>query len=53
MIFSFDKIKCIVVGKYTVTILTDTPVYFYFDISKKEDIIEAIEKYGDKDKIIY
>lgn len=53
MIFSFDKIKGIVVGKRSITILTDTPVYFYFDISKKDEVINAIEKYGDKDKIIY
>ena len=53
MIFSFDKIKGIVIGKRSITILTDTPVYFYFAISKKDEVINAIEKYGDKDKIIY
>ena len=52
MIFSWNKIKGIVIGKYTITVLTDTPVYFYFDISKKDDVIKAIEKYGKKNLII-
>ena len=52
MIFKWEKIIGIVISKYTVTILTDTPVYFYFNISKKDDVISAIEKYGDKEKII-
>ena len=50
MIFSWDKIKGFVVGKYTVTILTDTPIYFYFNISKKDEILKAIEKYEPRDK---
>lgn len=53
MIFEWEKIIGVVISKYTVTILTDTPVYFYFNISKKDDVISAIEKYGDKEKIIY
>ena len=52
MIFSWKKITGIVIGKYTVTILTDTPCYFYFDISNKDKIIKAIEKYGEKKQII-
>ena len=52
MIFSFDKINAIVVGKYTVTILTDTPCYFYFDVKEKENIIKAIEKYNKEVRII-
>ena len=50
MIFSWDKIKGFIVGKYTVTILTDTPIYFYFNISKKDEILKAIEKYEPRDK---
>lgn len=52
MLFKWDKIKGVVVGKYSVVILTDTPVYFYFDISKKEDILKCVHKYGKKDLII-
>lgn len=52
MIFKWEKITGVVIGKRAITVLTDTPVYFYFDISKKEDIIKAIEKYANKDLII-
>ena len=52
MLFKWDKIKGVVVGKYSVVILTDTPVYFYFDISKKEEILKCVRKYGNKNLII-
>ncbi len=52
MTFRWEKITGVVIGKRTVTILTDMPIYFYFDISSKDDIIKAIEKYGDSKKII-
>lgn len=52
MIFKWNKIIGIIIGKHTVTILTDTPCYFYFPISEKDNIIKAIDKYGDKSKII-
>ena len=52
MIFNWDKIKAVVIKKYSVTILTDTNVYFYFDIKLKEDIIKCIKKYGSKTLII-
>lgn len=53
MIFSWNKILGIVVGKRTIVILTDTPVYFYFDLSKKDEILTSVHKYGDEIKIIY
>ncbi len=52
MIFSWDKIKGIVIKKYSITILTDTPCFFYLDIKNKKDIENAIEKYASKDLII-
>lgn len=52
ILFDWSKITAVVVGKYTVTILTDTPVYFYFDISKKDKILNAIKKYDDIKKVI-
>ena len=41
MIFSWDKIKMMIVKKYSITILTDTSCYFFFDISyyDKENLI--------------
>ena len=52
MIFSWDKISALIVGKHTITILTDTPVYFYFNISAKEEVLKAIDKYEKKEKIV-
>lgn len=52
MIFKWDKVLGIVIGKYTVTIITDSPCYFYFDISKKDEVLKAINKYADKKLII-
>lgn len=53
MMFEWKKVKGIVVSKNTITILTDTPIYFYFDRSKHKDIIELAEKYNVQDKLIY
>ena len=44
MIFSWDKIKMMIVKKYSITILTDTSCYFFFDISKKDEIEKALFK---------
>lgn len=52
MTFGLDKILGIVISKYTVTILTDTPIYFYFPISDKDTIINALKKYNKKIRII-
>ena len=52
MTFNWDKVLGVVIGKYTVTILTDTPCYFYFKIDDKRKIIKVLEKYGEEDKII-
>lgn len=52
MKFSWDKIKAVVIKKYSITILTDTPCFFYFDTSKKEKIKEIIKKYSPKTLII-
>lgn len=45
MTLSWDQIEAIVVRKNTIVILTNTPVYFYFDKNKKKDIINATKKY--------
>lgn len=52
MIFSWDKIKGVVVGKNTVVFLTDTPCYFYFNITELEKIVKLLTRYGQKRKII-
>ena len=45
MIFKWEKILGIVVKKNSITILTDTPIYFYFDKSCEKKLIKEIKKY--------
>ena len=45
MTFEWSMIKAIVVRKHTVVVITTAPIYFFFDITKKDDIIDAISKY--------
>ena len=45
MTFDWSKIKAIVVRKHTVVVITSTPIYFFFDITKKDDLVDAITKY--------
>lgn len=52
MLFTWDLIKGVVIKKYTVTILTSTSCYFYFDISYKDKIIDTLEKYNKKKLLI-
>ena len=52
VIFPKEKIKALVIKKHSLTILTDTPCYFYFDIQNKEKIMEALKKYKFKTTII-
>lgn len=49
--FKWSKIKAVVIKKHSVTILTDTPFYFYFDIGCEEDILKCVKKYS-KDTLI-
>ena len=43
---NWSKIKALVIKKNTLTFLTDTSLYFFFDIKEKETIIKAINKYN-------
>ncbi len=45
MMFSWDKIEAIVLKKNSATILTDTPVYFYFDKEQEEKLLKIVKKY--------
>ncbi len=45
MTLSWDQVEAIVIRKNTIIILTNTPVYFYFDKNKKKDIVNATKKY--------
>ncbi len=48
----WNKISAIVLRKHTLIILTKTPCFFYFDISKYKDIIKQCQKYKENIKII-
>lgn len=52
MIFHWQKIQAIVVGNKALTILTDTPVYFFLDNSVKDEIINNLKKYKSDIKVI-
>ena len=52
MLFKWNKIKGIVVGKHCAVILTDTPVYFYFNRRDSKKIIKAIKRYRDNILVI-
>lgn len=52
MIFNWDKITGVVVKKNSVTVLTDTPIYFYFDKKQETKLIREIKKYKPKITII-
>ncbi len=49
---NWDKLKAIVIKKETITILTDTQLYFFFDLKEKEEILKTISKYTKDIKII-
>ena len=49
---SWDKIKAVVIKKYTITFITDTQLYFFFDIKDKEEILKQVKKYSKETLII-
>lgn len=49
---NWNKITAIVIKKYTITFITDTHLYFFFDISKKEEILEQVKKYSKENLVI-
>ncbi len=50
--FKWSKIKAVVIKKYSITILTDTPFYFYFDIGCEDNILKCVKKYSKDTQII-
>ena len=52
MHFSWDLVQAVVIKKYSITILTKTPCFFFFDISKEEEIKKLLKKYKKENLII-
>lgn len=49
---SWDKIPAVVIKKHTVTFITDTQLFFFFDIKNKEKILKLVKKYSENTKVI-
>jgi hypothetical protein len=49
---SWEKIPAAVIKKHTVTFITDTQLFFFFDIKNKEEILKLVEKYSENTEII-
>jgi len=52
MLFKWNKIVAVIVGKHSIVILTDTPIYFFFSKRDSKKIIKIIERYHKKIMII-
>lgn len=48
----WNKIEALVFGKYTATILTNEQLFYFINVSAKEKLVEAVQKYNDKLLII-
>ncbi|HAB66777.1 MAG TPA: hypothetical protein DCE23_05365 [Firmicutes bacterium] len=51
ILFEWSKIKMVIVKKYSIIILTDTPIYFFVNKDVEDELITALKKYK-KDLII-
>ncbi len=48
----WSHIKGVIIGKYSLNIITDYPYYFYFEKEHKKEILDAIKKYNDSIRIV-
>lgn len=44
--FTWDNIKALVIKKHTINIITDSSIYLFIDITYKERLLKAIERYN-------
>lgn len=49
---SWNKIPAVVVKKHTITFITDTQLFFFFDIKNKDEILKLVKKYSKNTLII-
>ena len=52
MHFSWDLVEAVVIRKNSITFLTKTPCFFFFDIANKKEIKELLKKYNKENLII-
>ncbi len=52
MTFKWSKIKAIVIQKHSLTILTDTPIYFYLNKECLEKVLKVVDEYAPKTLVL-
>ena len=52
MHFSWDLVDAVVIRKNSITFLTKTPCFFFFDVANKKEIKELLKKYHKEDLLI-
>lgn len=53
IIYDWSSVECVIVGRYSISIFTDSPVYFYFDNKCRSKVLDAVNKFKPKVKILY
>ena len=51
ILFKWSRIKAVVIKNYSVVILTDSPIFFFFNIKDKKRILSILKEYN-KDILI-
>ena len=52
MLFTWDKIKAVVINKHSIVILMDVPIFLYFSSVLEDKIVKSLKKYNKTDLII-
>ena len=48
----WEKIEALVLGKYTATFITSEQLFYFINVSTKENVLKAVKKYNNKLLII-
>lgn len=52
ILFEWERIKMVVIKKYSIIILTDTPIYFFVNKEIENKLIKSLKKYKKDIKIV-
>ena len=53
ILYDWANVECVIVGNHSISIFTDSPVYFYFDNKCKAKVLDAVSKFKPKAKVLY